>query len=106
MTDIITHILDDEIPECELLKLMEEVDAEFEKEWEEITATAKEQKRKIHRPKKLKVNPSIKFVDCERSVDFRFCKECHRKFMDSQPLKGKVFTDASFNMEIEDLDCA
>jgi len=107
--DTITHILDDEIPECELLKMMEEVDAEFEKEWEEITATAKEQKRKIHRPKKEK--PTIKFVDCERSVDFRFCKECHRKFMDSQPLQGKVFTDASFNMatrfgEIEDLDCA
>ena len=104
--DTITHILDDEIPECELLKMMEEVDAEFEKEWEEITATAKEQKRKIHRPKKPKVKPVVRFVDSDRSVDFRFCKECHRKFMDSQPLKGKVFTDASFNMEIEDLDCA
>jgi hypothetical protein len=100
--------LDDEIPECELLKMMEEVNADFEKEWKEITATAKEQKRKIHRPKKslewVKWKPAIKFPDCERSVDFRFCKGCWRRFMDSQPLQGKVFTDASFNMAITNIE--
>jgi hypothetical protein len=103
----ITHILDDEIPECELLKMMEEVNADFENEWKEIETIAKEQNRKIHRsknPKKVKEKLPIRFADCERSVDYRFCKECHRKFMDSQPLQGKVFTDASFNIEREDLD--
>ena len=103
----ITHILDDEIPECELLKMMEEVNADFEKEWKEIETIAKEQNRKIHRSKnskKVKEKPVVKFVDCERSVDFRFCKGCWRRFMDSQPLQGKVFTDASFNMAITNIE--
>jgi uncharacterized membrane protein YqiK len=104
MTDIITHILDDEIPECELLKMLKEIEEESEKEWKEIETIAKQQKRKFHRSKKVKEKPVVRFADCERSVDYRFCKECHRKFMDSQPLQGKVFTDASFNIEIEDLD--
>ena len=104
MTDIITHILDDEIPECELLKMLKEIEEEWEKEWKEIETIAKEQNRKIHRSKKVKEKLPIRFADCERSVDYRFCKGCWRMFMDSQPLQGKVFTDASFNIEIEDLD--
>jgi hypothetical protein len=121
MTDIITHILDDEIPECELLKMLEELEQESEKEWKEIATIAKEQNRKFHRAKKApkvsksiqspkeKIEPcvgvrKIRFIKIDRSVDYRFCKGCWRMFMDSQPLQGKVFTDASFNIEIEDLD--
>lgn len=50
----ITHILDDEIPECELLKMLKEIEEEWEKEWEEIAMIAKQQKRKFHRAKKAK----------------------------------------------------
>ncbi len=119
--DVINHI-EDEIPEYELLKMLEEVqEEEYQKEvdavlngnsQEEILDIAKQQNRIAHhkgktiRPKKTKGVAKVAFQEpCKKATfDKTICKMCYRKFMDINPLATAVFTDASFSIVAESLD--
>jgi hypothetical protein len=115
--DIINHI-EDEIPEYELLKMLEEVqEEEYQKEvdavlngnsQEEILDIAKQQNRIAHhkgktiRPKKTK--GVAKVSPCTKATfDTTICKMCYRKFMDTNPLATAIFTEADFKIDAETL---
>lgn len=99
--DIIHHI-EDEIPEYELLKMLEEVqEEEYQKEVDAALNAIPEKPSK--KPKKTK--GVAKVSPCTKATfDKTICKMCYRKFMDTNPLATAVFTDASFAIVAESLD--
>jgi hypothetical protein len=109
MSDIITHIEDDaehysltqknafsefedDIPEDELLRMLEEVKKEVK---------VKPRKKKEYKYKG-KDPGALTFMEPERSLDKRFCKGCYRKFMDID-LK-LILSDGDFPIVAEELD--
>jgi len=92
--DVINHI-EDEIPEYELLKMLEEVQ-------EEVDAIPEKPKK----PTKRKGVAKVAFVEpCMKATfDKTICKMCYRKFMDTNPLATAVFTEADFKIDAETLD--